>query len=111
MNALCALVITTCIVNRSPPSHPPPYTPAPPVWACCADLVLNCLFTAEMIIRIIALGGITEYLSSTWNLFDALMVFAGYTVFIPMGDANQGMEGLRALRALRALRPLRTIAR
>jgi hypothetical protein len=76
-----------------------------------SDLVLNSLFTVEMIIRIIALGGITEYLASTWNLFDALMVFAGYTVFIPMGDANQGMEGLRALRALRALRPLRTIAR
>jgi hypothetical protein len=45
-----------------------------------------------------------------WNAFDAVMVAAGYTQFIPMGETG-GAGGVRALRALRALRPLRTITR
>ena len=53
-----------------------------------------------------------------WNIFDFLMVLAGYTAFIPMGGSSSGGGGggssaaaIRALRALRALRPLRTITR
>jgi hypothetical protein len=64
-----------------------------------------------MVLRMMALGGVFSYLSHPWNLFDAVMVFAGYTVFIPMGEDSGGMQGVRALRAMRALRPLRTITR
>jgi hypothetical protein len=75
------------------------------------DLALNSIFTLEMVLRMMALGGVFSYLSHPWNLFDAVMVFAGYTVFIPMGEDSSGMQGVRALRAMRALRPLRTITR
>lgn len=74
------------------------------------DLIFNFIFTAEMLMRILALGGILPYLSSSWNAFDFVMVLAGYTQFIPTGSAA-GAGGFRALRAVRALRPLRTITR
>lgn len=65
-----------------------------------------------MVLRIISMGGILQYLRHPWNAFDCVMVLAGYTTFIPMGDSNSaGLEGVKALRALRALRPLRTITR
>ena len=44
-----------------------------------------------------------------WNQFDFVLVMAGYSGFLPVGDSGTG--GLKALRALRALRPLRTITR
>lgn len=74
------------------------------------DIIFNSIFTAEMILRILALGGMLPYLSSSWNCFDFVMVLAGYTQFIPTGS-SAGAGGLRALRAVRALRPLRTITR
>ena len=79
--------------------------------------MLNAIFTAEMLLRVAALGGPLAYLSQPWNVFDGAMVAAGYTTFIPMGGGGDGggggagLEGVRALRALRALRPLRTITR
>lgn len=83
-----------------------------PFYTHKSDLVLNAIFTMEMLLRVVALGGPLAYLSQPWNVFDGAMVAAGYTTFIPMGgDGGAGLEGVRALRALRALRPLRTITR
>jgi hypothetical protein len=76
-----------------------------------ADLGLNVSFTIEMVLRIISMGGIFQYLHHPWNVFDCVMVLAGYTTFIPMDSNSAGLEGVKALRALRALRPLRTITR
>jgi hypothetical protein len=75
--------------------------------------VLNVFYTAEMGIRIIALGPpwVLSYLRSPWNAFDAFMVVTGYTVFIPTTGDDGSAGAVRALRALRALRPLRTITR
>lgn len=73
-----------------------------------ADLALNVAFSVEMLLRIAALGSFTEYLKRPWNVFDFLMVCAGYMQFVPT-DGGQGVNGIRALRAMRALRPLRTI--
>lgn len=64
-----------------------------------------------MVLRIISMGGVFHYLSHPWNVFDCIMVLAGYTTFIPMDSNSAGLEGVKALRALRALRPLRTITR
>jgi hypothetical protein len=61
--------------------------------------------------RIISAGSLLAYIRVPWNAFDCVMVAAGYTQFIPMGDGGGGTGGIRALRALRALRPLRTITR
>jgi hypothetical protein len=81
------------------------------VVCLAADLGLNVAFSIEMILRIISMGGILQYLSHPWNVFDCIMVLAGYTTFIPMDSNSAGLEGVKALRALRALRPLRTITR
>ncbi|CAG9463932.1 unnamed protein product [Pedinophyceae sp. YPF-701] len=74
-----------------------------------AELVFNSIFTLEMVLRILALGGPIAYMREPWNVFDFCMVAVGYTSFIPA--AADGTSSLRALRALRALRPLRTITR
>lgn len=76
------------------------------------DLGLNVCFSIEMVLRILSMGGVFAYLSHPWNIFDAAMVGAGYTTFIPAsGSGAAGLEGVKALRALRAMRPLRTITR
>ena len=65
-----------------------------------------------MALAVVAAGGPLEYLRGPWNCFDAAMVLAGYTAFIPTGGGGSaGTAGIRAVRALRALRPLRTITR
>lgn len=61
-----------------------------------------------MVLRIVSLGGFREYIRKPWNQFDAFMVSAGYTAFLP---ANNNSKAIVAIRALRALRPLRTITR
>lgn len=73
-----------------------------------AELALNAAFSLEMLLRLLYHGSLTQYLAQPWNIFDFLMVFAGYTSFLPVQSSTQS---LRALRALRALRPLRTISR
>lgn len=84
---------------------------APSTHALPPDNVLNFLFTAELLLRMLSTGSILAYLSQPWNLFDAAMVALGYTAFIPVGDNDAATSGVRALRALRALRPLRTVTR
>ena len=83
----------------------------PPLGLSSADLGLNVAFTVEMVLRIASMGGLLSYLHHPWNAFDCVMVLAGYTTFIPMGENSSGLNGVKALRALRALRPLRTITR
>ncbi len=91
-----------------------PHESVAPYAHCTAratDMILNFIFTAEMLLRILALGSFIGYVSQPWNAFDFVMVVAGYSAFIPMGDSQGSAQGVRALRALRALRPLRTITR
>jgi Ion transport protein len=75
------------------------------------EIGFNALFTLEMLIRIASYGNFREYIAVPWNLFDAIMVIAGYTQFLPTGGTSSSTSGIRALRAMRALRPLRTIMR
>lgn len=79
------------------------------VYIMLAETAFNAVFTVEMVLRMISLGGVWAYLKHPWNMFDFFMVVAGYTAFIPTGSSNTG--GIRALRAMRALRPLRSITR
>ena len=75
----------------------------------CSDLAFTVIFTIEMLLRILALGGLRAYLSNNWNVFDGFMVLIGWTQLIPTNGSNTA--AIRALRALRALRPLRTITK
>lgn len=70
----------------------------------CADEIVNICFTVEAILRIAAMGSVTEYFSSGWNTFDFVIVSLGYLSYVDLG---QQATGVRALRGFRALRPLR----
>ena len=48
-----------------------------------AELGFNAFFTVELLLRAGASGGPRAYLSNAWNIFDLLMVLAGYTEFLP----------------------------
>ena len=48
-----------------------------------AELGFNAFFTLELLLRAGASGGPRAYLSNAWNIFDLLMVLAGYTEFLP----------------------------
>ena len=50
---------------------------------CHAELSFNAFFTLELLLRAGASGGPRAYLSNAWNIFDLLMVLAGYTEFLP----------------------------
>ncbi|PSC71712.1 voltage-gated ion channel superfamily isoform A [Micractinium conductrix] len=78
------------------------------------DIAVSVLFAVEMCLMVVAAGGPIEYLRGPWNVFDFLMVLAGFTTFIPASSnasSASGSAAVHALRALRALRPLRTITR
>lgn len=89
--------------------HAPPALWVPRSRLAMAELVFNVAFSVEVVLRFIADGGIRNYFREAWNVFDFLMVMAGYSSLLPVGNSNTG--AIRALRALRALRPLRTITR
>jgi hypothetical protein len=42
------------------------------------ELAFNIVFTAEMMLRILSVGSLYGYLRNPWNIFDAIMVLAGY---------------------------------
>ena len=48
-----------------------------------ADLAFNICFSVELILRMLASGGLRAYLMKAWNIFDLCMVLAGYTEFLP----------------------------
>lgn len=69
--------------------------------------VILWIFTIECLLRYIAAGNLRDYLRSSWNVFDLLLVIIGW---IPPTIAGNGatMMALRVLRVFRVLRLLRT---
>ena len=77
-----------------------------------ADLVLNSLFTMEMVVKMVALGVVGHqhaYLRNPWNQLDFVVVIISWISVSQDGAA--AMKALRSLRAFRALRPLRVVSR
>ena len=62
------------------------------------------IYTAEMVIKVIAKGFILNkytYLRNPWNWLDFIVILSGYlTSFVEMGN----LAGLRTFRVLRALK-------
>jgi hypothetical protein len=71
------------------------------------DNIFNFAFTFEIIVRMVSCGSVPKHFTSSWNIFDFVIVMIGYSAFL--GTSSSGAGGLRALRAMRALRPLRTV--
>jgi hypothetical protein len=73
------------------------------------ELIFNIIFTAEMMLKIGALGFILNkftYLRSPWNLLDFFIVITGWIPYTGLVSGNS-----TGMRAFRLLRPLRTINR
>eukprot|EP00602_Paraphysomonas_sp_CaronLab_P008605 CAMPEP_0185034492 /NCGR_PEP_ID=MMETSP1103-20130426/24443_1 /TAXON_ID=36769 /ORGANISM="Paraphysomonas bandaiensis, Strain Caron Lab Isolate" /LENGTH=1644 /DNA_ID=CAMNT_0027571169 /DNA_START=197 /DNA_END=5132 /DNA_ORIENTATION=+ len=76
------------------------------------DITLTMIFTAEMVIKVIALGfilGDGAYLRTSWNVLDFIVVVI--SLIGTFSNSNSQLTALRSLRALRGLRPLRVINR
>ena len=59
--------------------HAPPALWVPRSRLAMAELVFNVAFSVEVVLRFIADGGIRNYFREAWNVFDFLMVMAGYS--------------------------------
>ncbi|KAL0276239.1 UNVERIFIED_CONTAM: hypothetical protein PYX00_003847 [Menopon gallinae] len=81
------------------------------------DYAFTCVFTIEMILKIIDLGVILHpgsYLREFWNIMDAVVVICAAVSFgfdISGSSAGQNLSTIKSLRVLRVLRPLKTIKR
>ncbi len=83
------------------------------VAVAIATDIINGIFIAEMVAKIVALGFVLHegaYLRSAWNVLDFVIVVVSIVLMAPVAG-NGSLSGLRALRVLRALRPLRSINR
>jgi Ion transport protein len=76
-HTIMALIAANCVILAM-------YNPAAPPDSRMAlqletvEQAFNIVFTVEMLLRIVSLGGVYSYLSNPWNMFDATMVLAGY---------------------------------
>merc|ERR1740131_208846 len=76
------------------------------------EIIFTVIFTAECLMRIIALGFIahpTAYLRNSWNILDFTIVMIGMVSMILAYMQIEGFD-VKALRAFRVLRPLRLIS-
>ncbi|XP_011688054.1 PREDICTED: voltage-dependent calcium channel type A subunit alpha-1-like isoform X2 [Wasmannia auropunctata] len=81
------------------------------------DYAFTCVFTIEMLLKIIDLGVILHpgsYLREFWNMMDAAVVICAMVSFafeMSGSQAGQNLSTIKSLRVLRVLRPLKTIKR
>lgn len=54
----------------------------------CATVV----FTLEVALELAAAGTLRKYFKSSWNLFDFILVAAGYTKYLPFGDSTSAFK-------------------
>merc|ERR1719481_1664565 len=76
------------------------------------EIIFTVIFTAECLMRIIALGFIahpTAYLRNSWNILDFTIVMIGMISEVLAILQIEGFD-VKALRAFRVLRPLRLIS-
>ena len=46
------------------------------------------VFTVEVFLELAAAGSFGRYFSSSWNLFDFVLIAAGFTKFLPFGNST-----------------------
>jgi hypothetical protein len=55
------------------------------------------LFTVEVLLEMASAGSLKKYFSSSWNLFDFVLVAAGFTKFLSFGNATSALKVLHFL--------------
>lgn len=81
--------------------YPPPaeHWLSSKLMGCCFPQVFTGIFTAEMVLKLIALDPY-EYFQQGWNIFDSIIVTLS---LVELGLANvQGLSVLRSFRLVRA---------
>ena len=71
------------------------------------DLCYLCLYTFEMILKIIAMGFFMEtnsYLRDTWNILDFIVVMCGWLSILVKNPAIAQIKILRILRPLKLIK-------
>ncbi|KAJ8246072.1 hypothetical protein GJAV_G00263340 [Gymnothorax javanicus] len=87
------------------------------VFLSVSNYIFTVIFVAEMTVKVVALGfcyGTNNYLQSSWNVLDGMLVFVSIVdiiVSLASAGGNRILGILRVLRLLRTLRPLRVISR
>lgn len=66
-------------------------------------------FTFELALRFLACYSVSEFFANRWNVFDLIIVAAGYVPTSWFGDHGIVIELLRIIRVFRVLRLLRTM--
>ena len=66
-------------------------------------------FTLELGLRFVACYSVSEFFANRWNVFDLIIVGAGYIPTSWFGDHGVVIELLRIIRVFRVLRLLRTM--
>lgn len=56
------------------------------------ETVVNVAFTVEILLKLVAARTIAAYFRSQWNLFDFILVAAGYTTFLPFGESTSSFK-------------------
>ena len=76
-----------------------------PWWS--VELILNCWFLVELVLRFIACPSKKEFVSKKMNWVDALAVLPYFLVTLPLGETN--MRSLGFFRMLRFVRVIRVV--
>lgn len=98
-----ALICVNCLflALQQPWTEPLP-------WAQPLELAFQILFTAEMVMKVLAMGILLPqgaFLRDGWNWIDFAVVVFGWLALLPQ------FENVSAVRSIRVFRPLRTITR
>ena len=83
------------------------YTPSPFLMVC--NNICLYIFTAELLLRFYARRSLGEYFSNGWNIFDLIIVVAGYIPEDLFSDSSM-IALLRIMRVFRLIKIFRTNA-
>ena len=84
-----------------------PTTPAKQRNFAVVELALNCIFTVELLVKLIALQ--LSYFNSGWHWLDAMCVVVGWAAYIVEQAVGGRSTAMKVLRIVRVLRPLRAL--
>eukprot|EP00746_Dinoflagellata_sp_MGD_P127813 gnl/MRDRNA2_/MRDRNA2_62305_c0_seq1.p1 gnl/MRDRNA2_/MRDRNA2_62305_c0~~gnl/MRDRNA2_/MRDRNA2_62305_c0_seq1.p1 ORF type:complete len:1357 (+),score=241.70 gnl/MRDRNA2_/MRDRNA2_62305_c0_seq1:92-4072(+) len=107
---LCIGASFTLMTLESPVDDTYSPTKNETVWM--VNFVIVCVFTGEMVLKILATGlwfGEGAYLKVTWHYLDVVVVLISWAEIV-FGD-DFPFPWMKSLRAIRALRPLRMAAK
>ncbi|KAL6043077.1 Sodium ion transport-associated [Balamuthia mandrillaris] len=100
------IVLNTVLLAMVFKNQPDGYT----LFLFIANIVLNSLFTVEMITRLYSLGLWMYLTKDGFNLFDCLVVVIGWAeIIVVIAQGNESTPGVAMFRALRLLRTLRFV--